>query len=199
MTAMGQGNPSGAWYPDPSGRHEQRYWSGSAWTEHVADRGQQFVDPPPPAAVPPGAVPPGGAGWATGAPGGRIGQPADLLPRFAARLIDFILVGIVTGILSSVVVVGALIGSHASIFSTWGVGRSTSYLANAVSSAVSAIITLGYFTLMEANLGQTLGKMILRLRTQGPDGARPTLEQALKRNAFTAIPILGLVPVLGWL
>lgn len=35
-----------AWYKDPSGRFEMRYWNGSAWTEHVSRGGQQFTDPP---------------------------------------------------------------------------------------------------------------------------------------------------------
>jgi len=35
-----------AWYKDPSGRYELRYWNGTAWTEHVARGGQQFTDPP---------------------------------------------------------------------------------------------------------------------------------------------------------
>jgi putative membrane protein len=35
--------PSG-WYPDPSGRHEQRYWREGVWTEHVSDRGATAVD-----------------------------------------------------------------------------------------------------------------------------------------------------------
>ncbi len=34
------------WYPDPSKRHELRYWNGSAWTEHVATGGVQSIDPP---------------------------------------------------------------------------------------------------------------------------------------------------------
>ncbi|WP_084125982.1 DUF4041 domain-containing protein [Demequina sp. NBRC 110054] len=33
------------WYADPTKRHEQRYWSGSAWTEHVFTKGTQSVDP----------------------------------------------------------------------------------------------------------------------------------------------------------
>ncbi|WP_084074486.1 DUF4041 domain-containing protein [Demequina sp. NBRC 110052] len=33
------------WYPDPTKRHEQRYWSGSTWTEHVFTKGAQSVDP----------------------------------------------------------------------------------------------------------------------------------------------------------
>lgn len=61
------------WQPDPFGRHEVRYWDGSAWTAHVADAGVQGHDepvpsaegaPPPPAPTP--APPPmtsGGAGW----------------------------------------------------------------------------------------------------------------------------------------
>ena len=36
------------WLTDPSGRHEQRYWSGSEWTEHVTDGGVPGTDPPPP-------------------------------------------------------------------------------------------------------------------------------------------------------
>jgi hypothetical protein len=40
------GIPAG-WMVDPSGRHQQRYWSGTAWTEHVTDDGISGVDPPP--------------------------------------------------------------------------------------------------------------------------------------------------------
>lgn len=32
------------WYPDPTGRHEHRYWDGSVWTEHVSDHGRQGTD-----------------------------------------------------------------------------------------------------------------------------------------------------------
>jgi hypothetical protein len=34
-----------AWYPDPSGRHANRFWDGRAWTSHVADDGRVAVDP----------------------------------------------------------------------------------------------------------------------------------------------------------
>jgi hypothetical protein len=42
------------WYPDPTGRHQHRYWGGRAWTDHVADNGVQGLDPTQ-------AAPPGGA------------------------------------------------------------------------------------------------------------------------------------------
>ncbi|MFM7046793.1 MAG: DUF2510 domain-containing protein [Actinomycetota bacterium] len=47
-TVTGAANPTvpAAWYKDPSGRYELRYWNGSTWTEHVARGGQQFTDPP---------------------------------------------------------------------------------------------------------------------------------------------------------
>jgi Protein of unknown function (DUF2510) len=36
------------WAPDPFGRHEHRWWDGTAWTEHVANRGERTTDPPNP-------------------------------------------------------------------------------------------------------------------------------------------------------
>lgn len=33
------------WSADPTGRHELRYWTGTAWSEHVSDAGTQSVDP----------------------------------------------------------------------------------------------------------------------------------------------------------
>jgi Protein of unknown function (DUF2510) len=46
-------DPSGTgtapgWFADPFFKHEQRYWSGSEWTEHVTDAGSPGTDPPPP-------------------------------------------------------------------------------------------------------------------------------------------------------
>jgi len=45
-SSVGDAVAPAAWYPDPSGRFELRYWNGSAWTEHVSRNGQQFTDPP---------------------------------------------------------------------------------------------------------------------------------------------------------
>jgi hypothetical protein len=45
-SANAPGGPA-AWHPDPAGRHEQRYWDGSGWTEHVSDGGTPGTDPPP--------------------------------------------------------------------------------------------------------------------------------------------------------
>jgi len=38
-------NAFAAWLTDPTGRHEQRYFDGSGWTDHVANEGVTSVDP----------------------------------------------------------------------------------------------------------------------------------------------------------
>lgn len=40
------GRPAASWFPDPTGRHEHRYWDGERWTVHVADHGVTGVDGP---------------------------------------------------------------------------------------------------------------------------------------------------------
>jgi hypothetical protein len=35
------------WYRDPFFKHDQRYFSGTEWTEHVTDNDAPGVDPPP--------------------------------------------------------------------------------------------------------------------------------------------------------
>jgi len=40
------GEPQAAWYADPFGRHEQRWWDGARWTEKVRDSGVSGIDPP---------------------------------------------------------------------------------------------------------------------------------------------------------
>lgn len=39
-------SPAPGWRPDPTRRHQLRYWDGTNWTAHVATGGQQFLDPP---------------------------------------------------------------------------------------------------------------------------------------------------------
>ena len=124
-----------------------------------------------------------------GTPGA--GRPAELGERFLARLIDFILLAVVNGVLVSAVVIGMVMGESGSLYgaSTWAAG--------AVASVLSVVITLGYFAFMEASRGQTVGKMLLKLQTFGPAGGHPNVEQAVRRNIWTAFSILGVVPVIG--
>jgi hypothetical protein len=38
-------SPAAAWSPDPTGRHQYRYWDGARWTDWVADGGELGRDP----------------------------------------------------------------------------------------------------------------------------------------------------------
>jgi uncharacterized RDD family membrane protein YckC len=122
-----------------------------------------------------------------------VGQPADLMNRFLARLIDYVLLFVVNLVLVVVIVVGALMGASAGAFGTGG----GSLAAGVVAAVLQAAIYLGYFAFLESRNGQTIGKMALKLQTQGPGGGAPTMEQALKRNAWVALGILGIVPIVG--
>lgn len=182
--------------PDDSGSQPPPPTGSTEGQPPPAGQGSYGTTPPPPPPPggwqQPGAMPPPVQGQT-----GGVGQPADLLPRFVARLIDFVLLGFVNALLVSVVVVGLIMGANSGAATGWGMDNGAGFAANAVSSVVTAAIYLAYFTLMETNRGQTLGKMIMKLETRGPDGGRPTMEQALRRNAFTAIGVLGAIPFLG--
>lgn len=50
LRTRGQGAPATptaapAWYPDPTQRHELRWFDGAVWTANVSDRGVTAVDP----------------------------------------------------------------------------------------------------------------------------------------------------------
>ena len=107
-----------------------------------------------------------------------------------ARLIDGVILLVVNVVIIGSLIVGAVISSAAGL-------DSNGLVAGAITSIVSAAIYLGYFTLMESSQGRTVGKLAMRLRTVGPDGGNPTLEQAFRRNIWVGLGILGVIPVIG--
>ena len=42
---MEDGQNQAKWHPDPTGRHQYRYWDGSDWTDNVSDSGVTSTDP----------------------------------------------------------------------------------------------------------------------------------------------------------
>jgi uncharacterized RDD family membrane protein YckC len=160
---------------------------------------EAVVPPPPnPSTVPPPPPPPAGA--AAPMPGAPVaaygpGQPGNLVDRFLAKLIDFVIVGVVYWIV--VILVGAVLitgyRSGGELFVYW-----------LIISVISAVVFLGYFAYMESSRGQTVGKTVMKLKTFGPDGvSNPTMEQAVRRNIWLGGMILGIIPIvgpfLGWL
>lgn len=94
-----------------------------------------------------------------------------LTPRLAARAID------------------------AAILTTIGVGSGLAGLGFGYGwLTLTAAVTYGYFVGFDAVAGTTPGKRTLGLRVVGPEGRRPTVGQAAKREAFV---LLGAVPFAG--
>jgi len=152
--------------------------------------------PPPPSGAMPPPPPPPPPAYGDYAPPGQVQtgpQPGGLGARFLARLIDGILIGIVQGVVISAVIVNGIMGSDNGLFGA------DDYAGAAVSGVLGAILYVGYFAFMESSRGQTLGKMALSLHTQGPDGGLPTMEQAIRRNAWAGLGALAIIPVVGGL
>ncbi|MFC7504691.1 RDD family protein [Nocardioides sp. CPCC 206347] len=152
-----------------------------------------YNQPPPPPGGP-GAPPPPGGGYGGapqfGAPAG-VPRPAELLNRFLARLIDHVILG--------VVFVPIYFILSAIIYSGFSTSFGEYFIFYTLTAVLQAALYLGYFSLLESNRGQTVGKMLLKLRTYGPDGvSNPTMEQAAKRNAYSALGILSIIPFIGW-
>jgi uncharacterized RDD family membrane protein YckC len=104
------------------------------------------------------------------APGSDAAALADIPVRLTARIIDIVvLVAVELGL-------GQLMGYG---FDWLLLGASLVY---------------AYFVGCDVGLGATLGKFALGLRVIGPSSARPTLRQALIREAFT---LLGAIPLVG--
>ena len=102
-----QGGPSQAgWQPDPFGRHEYRYWDGSAWSDQVSDGGVVASDPPgdgqptvatpaaPPMGVPlAGGPPPADGGSKRSIPVGLLAVIGVVVAALVAGLFIFVLGG----------------------------------------------------------------------------------------------------------
>ncbi|MDQ1104053.1 putative RDD family membrane protein YckC [Nocardioides zeae] len=134
-----------------------------------------YNQPPPPGGY--GAPQPG----AYGAPQPR---PAELMDRFLARLIDGILLTIVSFVIG-LVLAAILIGS----------GGEANYAVTAIGAILGLAISLGYYVFFETTSGQTLGKKAMKLKVVGPAGAPVTPAQSVKRNFFYLFGLLALVPL----
>lgn len=144
--------------------------------------------PPPPQDVPSGSYPPGPHVTSSG-----VGRPAELADRFLARLIDYVILFVFTMVVVGFVLISVIMGSSGAMFGFGG----GNVMAGAVSAVLSSAIYLGYFAYLESSRGQTIGKMLLKLETRGPRGGRPTMDEALRRNAWVALGILGVIPLVG--
>ena len=103
-------------------------------------------------------------------------EPGGLLLRFVARLIDGVIVNIVTFVLA------------------YAIGAASNYW---VTGLFSGLLMFLYFLAFETTQGWTPGKKILGLSVHGPGGTpKPTAQQSAIRNLWTLLPI---IPFIGGL
>jgi len=126
----------------------------------------------------------------SGAAGDEV--PADLMPRFLARLIDGVLLWVVFMVIL-VPIMFSLIFSGTSGFGGFFGGFSFTGILLGV---IWVAVIIGYYAFLESSRGQTVGKMIMKIKTEGPDGQNPSFEVSAKRNAFYA---LNIIPIIGGL
>lgn len=153
--------------------------------------------PPPPPTPGPGPGSPYSAGAPVPPAGPAGARPAELLDRFLAKLIDGVIIGVVNMVVVTFIIAGAIFGATTGA-NAFG-GNSGGFLVGLVTSVLTVAIYLGYFAFMESNQGKTVGKMVMKLHVEGPSGGHPTLEQAIRRNIWAGIGIIGIVPLIGWL
>ena len=131
-------------------------------------------------------APPPPSGYAPPSPLGDLGS------RIVAGIIDYIIVGIVAGILSVFLVVPwALTGPRMmdtfapNWFGMWGI------------MGVMWLLWLVYFTYFEGTSGQTIGKKFTHIKVVKEDGSRCDYGSAFVRNILRIVDHLPFLYILG--
>lgn len=113
-----------------------------------------------------------------GQPAGQTAATAGLGSRFAARLLDVLIVGIPAAI----------------VFAILGLGMGGFGFDGWLGGAIFSLLWYGYYVYFESTTGATLGKKLVNIRVVAANGAAPSTEAAAKRNVWM---LLGIVPILG--
>jgi len=91
--------------------------------------------------------------------------------RFVSLLIDSIIIGFIIGTIGSILGVGMMERGEAPW--SWGL--------------FSFILYIGYYTYLEGSRGQTIGKMITKIKVVREDGSPIDMNQAFTRNILRII------------
>lgn len=127
---------------------------------------------------------------------------AEWWERWAARSIDSVLYAIASSIVSALLfaILGPLLGIRFGIFSSGATSASGYFTLALIVWAASGAAYAWYDVEMHARTGQTLGKMLLKIRVAGLDG-RPVPRAVLLRRACAypgAFAVVGLLAGISW-
>ena len=195
-----------AWFPDPTGRHQYRWWDGERWTHYVADDGVATSDPV--AGLDELSAPTNPQGTETGQIE-LVGRKANLgdgrtvtLASPGARLGAWLIDG---SLLAIPLFAPAFFLldipedediSWTDTLTDIGGGVLPSTLGDWVFYLLAFAITFVYQVVFIATKGQTLGKMAAGVQVVGfEDGSIPGFSRAVRRWAIPGL--LGLIPFVG--
>ncbi|MCX6678305.1 MAG: RDD family protein [Methanothrix sp.] len=91
--------------------------------------------------------------------------------RLVSLIIDNIIVGIIIGVIGSMI----------------GFGMTTQKMVPWWIGLLYFVIYIGYFTLLEGSKGQTIGKMVTKIKVVREDGKPIDMNQSLTRNLLRVI------------
>jgi uncharacterized RDD family membrane protein YckC len=118
--------------------------------------------------------------------------------RFWAWLIDFIIVNVALGVLFAIVAMPVWLTG----FMNPGMmanGQWWNNFGGPFSYAINSLVFFGYWTYMESRYnGQSIGKMLLRIRTTNLEG-KPADTKSVAISSFGKAFILPLDVLLGWI
>lgn len=119
--------------------------------------------------------------------GARVIDLAGWGDRFIAFIIDAVIFGIIAGVINGIFFLPSI---------SWN-SAIPNYIP-VVNSRASDLITFLYFLYMDLTYGQSLGKMVMKLKVTNLDGGPLTLNQAAI-EAFGKAFLLPLDLIIGWI
>lgn len=181
------------WFPDPTGRHDHRWWDGAAWTGHVADAGVAAHDP-----LPAGGTPTGTPGRPDVRPAAAAPAPGRREPLAVASLVTalvgllLVLIPLVGLIVPAVAIVLAVVARRRMRAGTAsGRGQATAGLTiGIIGTVLAGVITVGTFALLNADdgaFGRLLEDYLACLETEDETTCQLRLEDDLEEVVRRAL------------
>ena len=116
--------------------------------------------------------------------------------RFVAILIDFIIIGIISGLITAPFHVPSVTISNVTNGTLQNVSITPSALA-ATGGLISVIITFLYFTVLQGAYGQTVGKMAVKIKVVKEDGTKIDYVDAFVRTLLLFVDFIPVLFLLG--
>lgn len=119
----------------------------------------------------------------------------DLGSRIVAGIVDYVIIGVITGILAILLFVGTAASVVAGPGMVFGFSGWVSGVLGIL--GVMWLLWLIYFTYFEGTSGQTIGKKLTHIRVIKEDGSRCDFGSALVRNVLRIVDHLPFLYILG--